>query len=186
MPDVQPLPPAFNPDQETDKFLAKLKKKASTNFSWTKKDALKNAEKLAYWLYVFERENQALEVCRFLGTLQFSGNFNLWTWVELTLVLQSRILRLRHQESEAADCLKRIDAAGFVAERLTGRLLDGQLESMQEAVTEKDKTGEREWAMIALSESCFVLELGGSAKWPVEKVEQQIGNLLVRLRNLAK
>ena len=79
MANAEPLPAAFDPVGEAIPFLARIKARATTKFSRTKQASLDNATRLAYWLYVCDREDEALEVCRFLGTYQFAGNFNLLT-----------------------------------------------------------------------------------------------------------
>ena len=162
MADAESFPIAFAADREADKFLAGVKKRAATKFSRKKQASLENAMRLAYWLYVFRKDDEALDVCRFLGTYEFAGNFNLWSWIEYTLALQSRIARQRGQDDESAECLHRIRAAGFVSSRLTGNLLDDKLECIRSAASAKNKTGERDWSLTALLELCVLIELGGS------------------------
>jgi hypothetical protein len=176
------LPPVFDSNKEADKFLAGIKKRASTKFSWKKQASLESAMRLAYWLFVFGKEGEALEVCRFMGTYEFSGNFNLWSWVEFTLALQSRIVRQRGQDDESAQCLRRIRSAGFVEARLAGSLLDDRFVQIDKAVVAKDKTGEREWSLTALLELCVLTELGGSDTRPAAALEQDFQRIAARLR----
>jgi hypothetical protein len=179
------LPDAFDPNGETDTFLERLKKNASTKFSWKQK-SLEAAKQLAYWLYVFGKEDDTLEVCRFLGTYQFAGNFSLWSWVERTLALQARIARQRDQHDELAECVRRITAAGFVSSRLHGSLLEGHLEGIQRAVAAGDKTSQRNWSLVALGELCMLIELGGSDTWPTARLEQEFATILAQVRALLK
>ena len=180
------LPAVFAPGQESDKFLAGVKKRAGAKFSWKKQESLDNGSRLAYWLFVFRKEEQALEVCRFLGAYEFAGNFNLWSWIELALALQSRLARQGGRADESAECVRRIGAAGFVVSRLEGSLLSDKLECIQRAAEEKNKTGEREWCLVALRELCILIELGGSAPWPVAALEHEFERALNRLRVLLK
>ncbi len=179
-----PLPPSFDPDKESDKFLIAIKKRASKNFKRTKKDPLENAKHLAYWQYIYGREDEALETCRFLGLSEFEGNFNLWCWVESALALQSRIMRMRGEKKEARQCLKRIKDAGFVEDRLKGRIVGNYRECIKRAIETKDKTLERDWNMLALEELCFIIELSkpGSAA----AFEEQFSTHLSRLRQIVK
>ena len=186
MPCAETLPDAFDPDREKDKFLAASKQRASTKFSRKKAASLENSMHLAYWLFVFGKEDETLEVCRFLGTYEFAGNFNLWSWIEHTLALQSRIVRQRGQHDESAECLKRIRAAGFVESRLTGSLLNNKLDRIKSLAAEKDKTGERDWSMLALLELCVLIELGGSKTLPIATLEQEFQQIVARLRTILK
>lgn len=186
MPDSQPLPAAFDATNDSNKFLIRIKRKASKDFSWTREVSFLATQKLAYWLYVFGNEAEALEVCQFLGQFQFAGTHYLWRWVMSTLVLESRILRLAGKKAEALKCVERVKSADFIEERLSGLLVHGQLKSVDEAIAEKSKTDEREWSLIAFSELCFMNELGGSETWPPAKIEQKMQDLLGRLREIVQ
>src|SRR5690348_7148325 len=107
MANAEPLPAAFDPEQEPDKFLGGIKKRASSKFSRKRQASVELGVRLAYWLLVLGKEDQAVEVCRFLGEYQFAGNFSLWSWVESALVLQSRIARKHDRLEESAECLRR-------------------------------------------------------------------------------
>jgi hypothetical protein len=185
MPTAEQLPGAFDPEAEKDKFLAAAKKRAA-KFSRKKAASLDAATRLAYWLFVYGREDEALEACRFVGQTEFAGNFNLWTWVELALALQSRIARRRGSAEESAECLRRIRAAGFRESRLNGSLLEDKLQNVQRAAAAQDKTGERDWGQNALLELCVLIELGGSETWPVEKLEAEFAQTVSRLREILK
>jgi hypothetical protein len=182
----EPLPAAFDPVLEPNKFLTGIKKRAATKFSRKKQASLENAMRLAYWLFVSGKDDETLEVCRFLGAYEFAGNFNLWSWIEYTLALQSRILRLRGEEGESAESLRRIRAAGFVPSRLTGSLLDDKLKRVHSTASEGDKTGERDWSLLALLELCVLIELGGSETWPVTALEEELQQVVARLRPCCK
>jgi hypothetical protein len=176
------LPRAFDPRQETHKFLARAKTKASKNFRWTSSKCLSNATTLAFWSHVFGRDEDALEICRFLAQCQFTGNFSLWSSVELALALQSRLLRKLRQRAEARQCIKRIQEAGFVASRLKGDLLDRDY--LKIAIKEGRKILEREIRLRMLQELCFMIELGGSKTFPVASLERDYQETMNRLRNM--
>src|SRR5947209_6550482 len=50
----------------------------------------------------------------------------------------------------------------------------------------KDKTGERNWSLTALTELCVLIELGGSKTWPVAALEREFRQVVARLRALLK
>jgi hypothetical protein len=189
MTDPLPVPIAFDPEREPLPFLARVKKKAATKFRMSSNGCRHNAATLAYWLLVFHREQEADEVCRFLGTVEFTGNFSQWSSIEAALTLQARLARVGGRPAEAAECVKRIVTAGYASSRLTGGLLagrGGRRECIQEAVARKDKTAEREWRLLALTELCFMIELGGSKRYPVEALEEEFRQNLDALRVLLK
>lgn len=181
------LPPAFLDEAEPHKFLSRLKKRASKNFKLTKSSSLENAFVLAYWLYVFGRDDEALEVCRFLGQVEFAGNFNIWSWVEKTLALQSRIVRLRGNKEESRRCVERIETACVVEARLKGSLLDGEngrRDCVRLATESGDKTDERDCRHLLLSELTYVIEVGRPSWMAVRKLENEYSENLVRLREI--
>ena len=89
MTDPQHIPSAFDFGKEQQSFLARAKKKAATKFRMSSAASRQNAATLTYWLLVFHESEDAHEVCRFLGTAQFDGNFSLWSPVEQALTTPS-------------------------------------------------------------------------------------------------
>jgi hypothetical protein len=178
------LPSVFGPDGERDKFIARMKKRASKNFKWSAARSLEDAMYLAYWFYLAGREEEALEVCAFLGQYQFEGNFNLWGWVEKALALQSRILRARGRADEIKESLGRIRSAGFVDDRLKGILLDGHAENVRLAAKDKDLRREAAWRAVMALEQCLIIEMGGSKTLPIGELEVGFQANLIRLKDL--
>lgn len=186
------LPAAFDAQSESVKFLARAKQRAAKSFSFTKSSALQYAADLAFWLYLFGREDEALEVCEFLGESEFSGRHDLWGWIEESLALQSRIQRYRRKKSQAEKCLNRIREVGFNSMRLKGGLLVGEdgtagfLDQIQNCLDDGNETGAREWRWMAIKELCWMIELGGSKKWSVQKAEKELQSQFAELRSCLK
>jgi hypothetical protein len=182
-----PLPAVYNFAQEPISFLEKLKKKASTKFAFTRAEALKNSSDLAYWLYVYRKDVEAIEVCRFLGQYQFTGNYNLWSHVEKALTLQSRLAKEMNLAAESKTALERVVTAGVHPSRITGSMLagsNGYRERIKDAIKESSKTSERAWRLIAIRELCVITELGGSDEFPAADAEQELQDELAILRKL--
>ncbi len=183
------LPAAFDAQRESVKFLVRAKQRAAKNFSFTKSSSLQNAADLAFWLYLFGREDEALEVCEFLGECDFTGRYDLWGWIEESLALQSRILRHWKKKTQAEKCLDRIREVGFESMRLKGGLLVGEdgtagfLDQIQYCLDESDATGVRAWRLGAIKELCWMIELGGSKKWSVQKAEKELQSQFAELRS---
>ncbi len=178
------LPSAFSSQDEPVKFMARIKARASKDFRWTTKRSLEDAMYLAYWSYVFGRNDDALQVCEFLSHLQFSGDYNLWTWIELSLALEARLLRTGNRQQEAAECIARIWAAGFVEERLAGLLLNSKERNINRSVSDDDKTRERNWRALLMLELCIIRELGGSEELPVQRLDDSFQANFSRLQEL--
>ena len=61
------LPPALLSEEESGSILARVKARAAKRFRWTSAAALRDVTESAYWLHVFRRDAEALEVCEFLA-----------------------------------------------------------------------------------------------------------------------
>jgi hypothetical protein len=177
------LPAVFDPSTEPNKVLATAKALVFKKFSWTKSQPLFDALRLAQLLVLFGKEDEALEVCRTLGRLEFTGNFNLWSPVEKALALQSRLLRKEGNTMEAEACLKRVRDVGFVDDRLEGKLLDRNGD-IPDAIRDGDKKTERLARLIYGSELVFIIELGGSPVRPVDGLEKDLEANKAALRTL--
>ena len=180
------LPEAFDADPESEKILKRVKAKASKGFKFTKANCLESATNLAFYLYIFRRAEEALGVCEFLGQYPFDGNFNLWTWIELSLSLQSRIYIESSLKDKSDACVRRLAEAGYVKARLQGELLEDNVKDIEQAVADGSKTDERDYRVLVLQELCFMKALGGSGKYPAGKLEEMIQDNLKHLRRILK
>lgn len=178
------LPPPFDPDGETVKFLARAKKKASKNFKPTRSKALVSASDLAFWLHIFGRDEEAFQVCEFLYKLDIAEEMNLWSPVEPSVALRARLLREGGDSDGCAQCVERIRNMDFVVERLEGVLLEGCLKNVKYAVEDRDKTRERNWRLGTALEQCVLIELGGSDTLPVDQLESEFKANFQRLQEL--
>jgi len=173
--------------------VARLATSLAKNFKPTASDPLERAKNLAYLLYVHEQPALCLQVCQLLNDITFKGNYNLWTWVELTLALEWKLRIDAAQQELAQACTNTIRATcqtGSEAEqlqktatldyRLTGSLLcDVEIAKAQQR---GDKTGEKTWRMLQLGALLFIEALGGSSTLPVSELEQQFAFNLAKLR----
>jgi len=179
------LPSVFNPAGEKLKFLAKLKTKASKDFKWTKVSSVDEVRKLAYWLYVLDRQDEALEVCHFTEPYQFTGNHNIWYNVECTLVLQARISRLRGNHDEWRRCIDKIRAVGFVDRRLQGDMIRSAENRMAAEIAAGNNRSLEIRGMEILREACFIIELGPTGDMTVADLELKVADYTAKLRKIA-
>ncbi len=182
--EINEIPASFDPDREEIKYLKALKRKAAKSFSFTRMEALFKMKELAYALYAFRRTGECLEVCQTAARVEFSGNFNLWSPVETTLALYARMLKEKGETTAADTVMARVRKAGFVNARLMGELLKDK--EIREAIADGSITDERDWRLRQLSELCFMKELGGSAEYPVDRIETLFQENLAALRELLK
>lgn len=177
-----PVPAAFDPTNEPTKAIAQVKAKLK-KFRWSHAQSLYDAGALAVLLHVFERDDEALAVCRALGQIQFDGKFSLWSGVETALTLQARILRRRGDTEEADECVRRVRDAGYSDNRLDGSLLDRN-GTVSEAVKDGNKKFELAGRVTMAKEIAFIIELGGSEKCSVDRMEREWDSNMARLREL--
>ena len=180
------FPNSFIETKNDASFLIRAKKKAIKNFSWKSSVSLQNVSSLAYWLYVFDRENEALEICDFLSKFQFAGDFNLWTWIEHSLALQSRLYRNKGKLNESQNCINRILSAGFVKTRLDGLFVEDRENNIKYSTEENDVRAIRELTFLLMIELCILIELGGLLKLQVNVLEKKFSATVHKLRKILK
>lgn len=147
----------------------------------------------AYWLYTFDRVEEALEVSRFLGQAQFDGNLDRWLWIQSSLVLQSRILKTQGLGQEVNDCLNRVRSVGDNTYRFDGMVLGLHERDVNDAldlatrVSDRlGKSSEIVGRMMAVMELCFLIEMDSSPALPRATLEEKLAANLERLKSLAE
>lgn len=117
------LPPEMDPESESVKYLAQIKKRASKNFKWSRKASLEEGSDLAFFLFVWGRTDEALAVAEFLAQKPFTGH-DTWYLTEMVNVLAAHIHRKRGEAAKAAPFLKRIHEVGYIDTRLDDNSFD--------------------------------------------------------------
>jgi hypothetical protein len=174
--------------------LARLAASLAKNFKSTASSPLQRAKELAYLLYVQEQPTLCLRVCQLLNDITFKHNYNLWTWVELTLALEWKLWIDAGQATQAQACANAIRAtyqtgseveqlqkAKALERRLTGGLLyDAEIIGAQQS---SDKVGERDYRLLQLGALLFIEALGGSDTLPIPELRRQFALNLTALRS---
>lgn len=164
------------------------------NFKPTVADSLERTKNLAYQLYVLDKPGLCLQVCQLLNDLTFDRNYNIWTWVELTLALEWKLQTQNGQVAQAQKCaatirstyelgdaIERAQKAKALEYQVNGGLLyDVQITKAEQA---DDFTSERSYRMIQLGALVYIQALGGSITLPVQELERQLTFQLSKLRN---
>ena len=91
------------------KAVQSLCKKVLKKCSFNSQSDLNNLEDIAYWLYVFEYYDEAIQVCDLFNEMQFTGNYSLWSAADGAFCLKSRILRERGELEESKKLVERIN-----------------------------------------------------------------------------
>lgn len=87
--------------QKVDKKkVQSLCKKVLKKCSFNSQNDLWNLMDIAFWLYIFEYFDEAIQVCDLFNGMQFTGNYNLWSAAEGAFCLKARILRERGKTEE--------------------------------------------------------------------------------------
>ena len=177
------LPDVLIPDQESDPFLQRAKKRAANGFSLTRQISLENAYQLSYWLHVFRKDSEAIQCAELLAQCN-TENKNLWSWAESALALEAYLLMTSQKDvAKAQDIIGKINDVGFAEARLSqdDNLID-YYES--EVLNAKGKAAMREWRQTLLKEQTFIYVVGGSKSHTLDRVAQDRADNLAELRSL--
>jgi hypothetical protein len=167
--------------KKIDKLAASLAK----SFKPTVASSLEKVNDLAFWLFVYEKNELSLRACRLLSVVPFNDNYNLWTWIETALALESKLLRLANDQAEAEQCLSKIRAPFMIGDemhqaiksRALTRRLSGEL-LQDDAITQAQDEGEldvaNEYRFAHLKELVYIQALGGSDQLSVADIEDGI------------
>lgn len=175
------------------KKLARSATSLAKSFKPTVAESLRRTSDLAYWLYVYERPDLALQACGLLNDLPFKNDYNLWTWVEATLALEWKLRTLAGEAARAQACAEAIRATyqlGNELERTTkARVLERRLkgnelydERIQQAEQESDKPLEESLRLIQLKELLFLQALRSPSDADRSDLERQADVQLSTLR----
>jgi hypothetical protein len=173
---------------------ARLANALANNFKSTVVDSLERTKNLAYQLYVQDRPDLCLQVCQLLNDLIFTHNYNIWTWVALTLALEwklqtqageliqaQRCAAILRSTYELSDPVAQAQGAKNLAWRINGGLrYDDQI---AQAVQRGDTTAEKSYRQLQLGALLCIQALGGSATLPLPELERQLVFQLAKLRN---
>ena len=183
------LPKVFEETAEDSKFLVRVKRRAAKNFKWTRAICLENVLLLAYWLYTFDRVEDALEVCQFLAQAQFDGDLRHWWYIQSALILQSHILKAKGLTQEAGDCLDRARSLGDDTYRFDGQILqryERNVDHALEDATKFSKPNEIAWRMFVVIELSFLIEMNPSLTLPMAVLKEKLAANLECLKLLTE
>lgn len=161
----------------------KILKKLSFN---SQRD-ISNVTELTLLLYIFDMEEEALEVANILKDVEFNGNYTLWDYVADARAIAVRILRGKGLSKEADEIMESI------IPHLSPELYENQKDILT-SIYERNisivrqqnwKSDVRDWKLIKLEKMICYFEAPG---FPIDKDEfdKEIMELKEELRTLVK
>jgi hypothetical protein len=173
-----------------NKIEIELASALSKNFDLTSPDDLESLIELAYFQYVVGNTNTSYELVKLVSEIKFANDFDIWTWVEYGLILQSTIHKERNEEKLASECTNKITASlekgNPVNKKVFKRTLngDGIPEAYKEIEEAHDEESEYYGRIILLMKLMLIREMGGGEDFTVERADKEIQENIERLKVL--
>lgn len=165
-----------------------LSKKVLKKMSFKSSKDLDNMKDLCYWLYIYGYTEQLAQLYPTIFALSFSGNWNIWTPVELIYALIYYSSQNGNTENHAVISLEKIMQAENdeinIKRRCNGSLLETRENNVRESIQSGNKTDIRESLYAEMRELVLVYSLGGSEKYPLEKIKIRVEEIIGILRSM--
>ena len=164
-------------DTTQKKQVISLAKKLSKKFSVNSFNNLGDLQELAYWLFVFSKNELSEQVCNVIAKEQFK-NVTLWAPVEYVKSLKCKFLLEKGKIEEAKTIIDEITAVnknsnGFIR-RLNGSLLP--INEINSALEDNDVKMAVSYTFSQISDLVFIKIMGGSETISKEKAQEMIDN----------
>ena len=171
-------------EQKVDKkTVQSLCKKVLKKCSFNSQNDLFNLCDIAFWLYIYEYYDEAIEVCDLFNDMQFTGNYNLWSSADGAFCVKARILRERGEIAESKKLVERINEHRHP--ELYINLVDWYRETLNINIQSDDEYHTKGihpgWRFVKLKVAIKNRE-GGNHPIPDEEFESDIAELLVYLK----
>jgi len=147
---------------------------------------------IATTFFVADNIETALEITKLISDIEFANDFDIWTWVENALVLQSAIYRKQGKDELARACTNKIalrvenDHAvnkKVFKRNLNGGLIGGAYAKIESATDEISECGYR---FALLWKLMTIREMGGGEDFTIDKADKEIAENIDRLKILIK
>ena len=173
----------------TEKKLQRTASSLKEKYKPTVSKELERANRFAYELYFKNFIRESAEVCEILEEENFTGNYNLWTWIESALFLKCWILWKSDKESNRGKIENIIEIVNATIEfgndetlkkirkRARDRRLNDSLlvyDKIEYSLKENDKEMELSWRIVLFQELLFIYFSGGSEKFSVERALREL------------
>jgi len=167
-------------DTAQNKKVISLAKKLGKKFSLKSGKDLENLTHLCYWLYVYGQPEKSALCCGIVDQIPFTNNFDIWTWVESIIALKMRILREQGENDKVEEYRPKLLISYEGEDKTLREILNGSLlydENIKSNADDGDEKGANAWRFLQIVQLCIMRELGGSKKYPIEKLDKEIDRL---------
>jgi hypothetical protein len=134
---------------------------------------------LAYWLYIIDENDLAMEIASLIDKIPFEGDFVIWERVRDAFILESFIYKEKGDIEKSKESLQKITMVGKVGDestlqkhqRILDRVLNGALlydKFIIEDQQENDIQAEITHRFLQFKTLCYMKGMGGSEKYPIE------------------
>lgn len=172
-----------------NKRIDSLSKKVLTKMSFKSSKDLGNMRDLCYWLYIYGYTEQLAKLYPIIFTLSFSGNWDIWTSIESMLSLTNYISSKNiATQIDAKLALEKILQAQNdnenIIKRCNGSLLVEYEEKVQQYSQSNKKSSLRNWLCYEMEELVLIYSLGGSEKYPLDKIDARVEEIKGTLKGM--
>ena len=140
---------------------------------------------LAYWLYIIDEKELAMEVASLIDEISFKGDFVVWERVQDALILESIVYAEEgniQKSKEAMSPINEVDTTGDEStirknQRILQRVLNGSLmydDEIEDAQKENNIQDEIRLRFLQFKLLCYMKSMGGSEKYPIKHLEEEI------------
>lgn len=144
-----------------------------------------NLNDLLFTLYILNEKETVLQFQEYFLGYEITSNKNIWTWIESSLTLMSRINRDFLKIEDSVRVIEKIKTAFNIGSEMAVKInskarqrrLDGDdllYDRIEEAIANKNIELEYDYRMVQLKKLLFISELGFSESMPELKVENEI------------
>ena len=168
------------------KIFAKKIKQIKKKYSFKSKDTMQSIRELCSLLYIVDQEELALQVANLIDKLEYKGDMRIWMNVNGVLTVESLIYAKRGENEKVKICRKTIEDVYLyygdedrqrVNMKVFKRVMNGEgfyLEEIKRAQDSGDLKLEIFWRFLQFEELLYMLAMGGSEAYPIEKLDSMI------------
>ena len=168
------------------KIFAKKIKQIKKKYSFKSKDTMQSIRELCSLLYIVDQEELALQVVNLIDKLEYKGDMRIWMNVNGVLTVESLIYAKRGENEKVKICRKTIEDVYLyygdedrqrVNMKVFKRVMNGEgfyLEEIKRAQDSGDLKLEIFWRFLQCEELLYMLAMGGSEAYPIEKLDSMI------------
>lgn len=168
------------------KIFAKKIKQIKKKYSFKSKDTMQSIRELCSLLYIVDQEELALQVANLIDKLEYKGDMRIWMNVNGVLTVESLIYAKRGENEKVKICRKTIEDVYLyygdedrqrVNMKVFKRVMNGEgfyLEEIKRVQDSGDLKLEIFWRFLQFEELLYMLAMGGSEAYPIEKLDSMI------------